>query len=53
MKFVVDECTGPSVAKWLTESGHDVYSVADESRGWTDEQVLQKAFGGKPDFDYE
>ena len=43
MKFVVDECTEPSVAKWLTESGHDVYSVADESRGWTDEQVLQKA----------
>ncbi len=43
MKFVVDECTGPNVARWLTENRHDVYSVADESRGWTDEQVLRKA----------
>lgn len=43
MKFIVDECTGPKVAGWLADNGHDVYSVPDQSRGWTDEQVLQKA----------
>lgn len=43
MKFIVDECTGPSVARWLKENGHDVYSVSEQSPGWTDEQVLQKA----------
>jgi predicted nuclease of predicted toxin-antitoxin system len=43
MKFIVDECTGPNVAKWLTQQGNDVYSVADESHGISDEQVLEKA----------
>jgi hypothetical protein len=27
MKFVVDECTGPTVAKWLRQEGHDVISI--------------------------
>jgi uncharacterized protein with PIN domain len=31
MRFLVDECTGPAVAKWLREQGHDVVSVYDES----------------------
>lgn len=31
MKFLVDECTGPSVAAWLGELGHDVFSVYDQS----------------------
>ena len=44
MKFLVDECTGPSVAYWLVSLGHDVYSVFDESQGMTDEDVLSKAF---------
>ena len=24
MRFLVDECTGPAVARWLREQGHDV-----------------------------
>ncbi len=24
MRFLVDECTGPTVARWLQEQGHDV-----------------------------
>lgn len=43
MKFIVDECAGPSVARFLISLGHDVYSVPDSSPGWKDEQVLQKA----------
>lgn len=43
MRFVVDECTGPVVARWLRESGHDVYSVYDEARGLDDGNVLQLA----------
>ena len=43
MKFLVDECAGPSVAAWLTSLGHDVYSVFDESPGMADDDVLSKA----------
>jgi predicted nuclease of predicted toxin-antitoxin system len=43
MRFLIDECTGPAVAKWLVEQGHDVYSVADSSPGWKDTQVLERA----------
>ncbi len=43
MRFLVDECTGPAVARWLNESGHDVYSVYEESPGITDSEVLQRA----------
>jgi predicted nuclease of predicted toxin-antitoxin system len=44
MRFIVDECTGTSVAKWLNEAGYEVYSVFEEARGLTDSQILQKAF---------
>ena len=43
MRFVVDECTGPAVARWLREQQHDVFSVYEEARGMEDEDVLQKA----------
>ena len=43
MRFLVDECTGPAVARWLAESGHEVFSVYDEARGITDPEILQKA----------
>ncbi|RIV25562.1 hypothetical protein DYU11_09725 [Fibrisoma montanum] len=43
MKVLVDECTGPSVARWLRDEGHDVYSVSEQSRGWSDHQVLAHA----------
>ncbi|MBI4749155.1 MAG: DUF5615 family PIN-like protein [Acidobacteria bacterium] len=44
MRFLVDECTGPAVARWLRSSGHDVYSVFEESRGSDDDDVMKKAF---------
>lgn len=43
MRFLVDECTGPKVAKWLRDIHHDVFSVYDEDRGLDDESILQKA----------
>ena len=33
MRFLVDECTGPAVARWLREQSHDVFSVFEEARG--------------------
>ena len=33
MKFLVDECTGPSVAAWLRDDGHEVFSVYEDARG--------------------
>jgi hypothetical protein len=33
MRFLVDECTGPSVARWLREQGYDVFSVYEQARG--------------------
>jgi predicted nuclease of predicted toxin-antitoxin system len=44
MRFLVDECTGPVVAKWLREAGHDVFSVYEQARGLKDEAVIQKAY---------
>ncbi len=44
MRSIVDECTGHSVARWLREQKHDVYSVYDESRGMNDDDILKKAF---------
>jgi len=33
MRSLVDECTGPAVARWLREQSHDVFSVYDEAQG--------------------
>ncbi len=44
MRFLVDECTGPAVARWLREQGFEVFSVFDQARGSDDEVILQKAF---------
>lgn len=44
MRFLVDECTGPAVARWLREQGHEVFSVYEEARGVDDDCVIQKAF---------
>jgi len=43
MRFLVDECTGPSVAAWLREQGHEVFSVYDEARGASDDDIIDKA----------
>ncbi len=44
MRFLVDECTGPAVARWLREQQHDVFSVYEEARGMEDDEIIQKAF---------
>lgn len=43
MRFLVDECAGPLVGRWLRDQGHEVFSVFDEARGISDEEVLNKA----------
>lgn len=43
MRFLVDECTGPGVARWLRSQSHDVVSIYDEARGLGDDAVLNKA----------
>lgn len=44
MRFLVDECTGTKVAEWLREQNHEVFSVFDEARGMTDDDILTKSF---------
>jgi predicted nuclease of predicted toxin-antitoxin system len=44
MRFLVDECTGPAVARWLRAQGHDVFSIYEEARGIDDDEVIRKAF---------
>jgi predicted nuclease of predicted toxin-antitoxin system len=44
MRFLVDECTGPGVACWLREQGHEVFSVYDEARGLSDDTIIEKAW---------
>ena len=44
MRFLVDECTGSALANWLREEGHDVFSVYEDARGITDDEVIKKAF---------
>ena len=43
MRFLVDECTGPRVARWLREQGYDVVSVYEQARGMDDDSILEKA----------
>ncbi len=44
MRFLVDECTGPAVARWLQEEGYEVFSVYDQLRRADDEAIIHKAF---------
>lgn len=44
MRFIVDECTGPAVARWLRNRSHQVFSVFDEARGTADDDILHKAY---------
>lgn len=50
MRFLVDECTGPGVARWLRDQGHEVYSVFNENRGISDETIIEKAYISKIGF---
>jgi predicted nuclease of predicted toxin-antitoxin system len=44
MRFLVDESTGPSVANWLRQQGHETSSIYDDARGLEDELVIEKAY---------
>ena len=44
MRLMVDECTGPSVARWLRTNGHEVFSVYEEACGMLDDEIIVKAF---------
>jgi predicted nuclease of predicted toxin-antitoxin system len=44
MRFLLDECTGPVVARWLCDQQHEVFSVYEEARGMEDDEIIQKAF---------
>ncbi|WP_281635725.1 DUF5615 family PIN-like protein [Flavobacterium marginilacus] len=43
MRFLIDECVGTSVSEYLKSNNHIVFSVFDEWRGATDEELLQKS----------
>ena len=44
MRFLVDECTGPAVARWLRGQQHEVFSVYEQARGIDDDDIIRKAF---------
>ena len=44
MRFLVDECTGARVARWLKEQEYEVFSVYEQARGITDDLIIKKAF---------
>ncbi len=44
MRFLVDECTGPAVARWLKSQGHEVFSVYEQARGIDDTHIIEKAY---------
>ena len=44
MRFLVDECTGVRVARWLREEGYEVFSVYESARGISDRKIIEKAF---------
>lgn len=43
MRFLVDECTGPAVARWLEERGHDVFLVYDDAPGIEEIEGMRRA----------
>ncbi len=44
MRFLVDECTGPNAADWLSTQGYEVFSAHTQSRGASDEFLIRQAF---------
>lgn len=44
MRFLVDECAGPGVASWLEQNSHDAFSVYNQARGITDDEVIKRSF---------
>ena len=44
MRFLLDECTGPAVARWPRNQQNDVFSVYEEARGIDDDDVIRIAY---------
>ena len=44
MRFLVDECTGPAVARWLRGLAHEVLSIYEVTRGISDHEILERAY---------
>lgn len=42
MRFLVDECVGPTVALWLHKQNHEVFSVFEKWRGASDDEIIHK-----------
>src|SRR5688572_2699657 len=42
VRFIVDACTGPTVARHLESLGHDVFSVYDRAPTMSDVDILAK-----------
>lgn len=42
MRFLVDECTGPAMARWLRQRGYEVFSVYEQARGISDDEIIAK-----------
>jgi len=51
MRFLVDVCMGPAVAKWLRQQGYEVFSVYEQARGIDD--LVEKSEHREPNFDYK
>jgi predicted nuclease of predicted toxin-antitoxin system len=43
IRFIVDECTGPLVAKWLLSKNYQVLSIYDNFKGIKDFEILRIA----------
>lgn len=43
IKFIVDECVGSVVTKWLVENGYDAISVITDMKGAKDIAILNRA----------
>jgi predicted nuclease of predicted toxin-antitoxin system len=43
VRFIVDACTGPAVARHLAALGHDIFSVHDQAPTISDVDILVKA----------
>jgi predicted nuclease of predicted toxin-antitoxin system len=43
MRFLVDECAGPGLAKWLVSEGHDVFSIFEQTRGVPDDVIIKQS----------
>jgi len=44
MKFLVDECAGSQISKWLYSQGYDAIAISETTPGLSDNAVLLKAF---------